>query len=210
MTIYSPLEQRVVASCAGHSSWVTSVAWDAWRSDRGSMRFASVGEDCKLVLWDLSSAALTRPKAHAHPHHASHANSHGAALRRMSAASTLSLGRHRAGESAAHLPYSPSSADGGGDGDGDGAAERPAPPVFHPARRRAEVSGLQPVMVKVLSNDLFQEVHFLPEFIVTLSRGGQVKQWDRPPGGDGEGEEEGFGMLNQWAQSEVRLDARAR
>lgn len=28
------------------------------------MRFASVGEDCKLIMWDLSSAALTRPKAH--------------------------------------------------------------------------------------------------------------------------------------------------
>lgn len=203
MTIYSPLEQRVVASCVGHSSWVTSVAWDAWRSDRHSMRFASVGEDCKLVLWDLSSAALTRPKAHVHPHHAAHGQGQGhghghaggGANRRMSAASTLSLGRHRSGSSAALLPYA---ADG---------QDRPDQPVFHPARRRAEVSGLQPVMVKVLSNDLFEEVHFLPEFIVTVSRGGQVKQWDRPPAADGE---EGFGMLNQWAQSEIQLDARAR
>lgn len=191
MTVYSPLEQRVVASCAGHSSWVTSVAWDAWRSDHHSMRFASVGEDCKLILWDFSSAALTRPKAHAHPA--------SAAPRRISGASTLSLGRHRSGSSAAHLPY-------GADGAGAGG-ERPDQPVFHPARRRAEVSGLQPVMVKALSSDLFEEVHFLPEFIVTHSRGGQVKQWDRPPVGEGE---EGFGMLNQWAQSEIQLDSRAR
>lgn len=67
-TIYSPLEQRIVARCQGHSSWVTGVAWDPWRSDERTMRFASVGEDCKLILWDLSSAALTRPKAHVSIH----------------------------------------------------------------------------------------------------------------------------------------------
>lgn len=63
-TIYAPNEQQLVARCEGHSSWVTGVAWDPWRSDERTTRFASVGEDCKLILWDLSSAALMRPKSH--------------------------------------------------------------------------------------------------------------------------------------------------
>lgn len=64
MTVYAPLEQHIVAHCQGHSSWVTGVAWDASRSEERTLRIASVGEDCKLILWDLSSASLTRPKAH--------------------------------------------------------------------------------------------------------------------------------------------------
>ena len=64
VTVYAPLEQHIVAHCQGHSSWVTGVAWDASRSEERTLRIASVGEDCKLILWDLSSASLTRPKAH--------------------------------------------------------------------------------------------------------------------------------------------------
>lgn len=63
-TVYAPLEQRLVARCQGHSSFVTGVAWDPWRSDETTLRFGSVSEDCKLILWDLSSAALSRPKTH--------------------------------------------------------------------------------------------------------------------------------------------------
>lgn len=44
------------------SSQVTSVAFDPWHCDGNVYRFGSVGEDCKLILWDFSFSALHRPK----------------------------------------------------------------------------------------------------------------------------------------------------
>ncbi|BGP30078.1 hypothetical protein JCM10296v2_001830 [Rhodotorula toruloides] len=181
VTVYAPLEQHIVAHCQGHASWVTSVAWDAWRSEDRTLRIASVGEDCKLILWDLSSASLTRPKAHAHPH-----------VRRHSASSQVSLNRRSNSESAWHLPLDP--------------AERSAGPAFHPAPRRDDVSLLQPVAVKVLSTDLFSGVQILPDYVLLATRGGQVKQYDRPP----IHESLLGGLSSEFAASVVRLDARAR
>ncbi|GAA5830344.1 hypothetical protein JCM11251_001316 [Rhodosporidiobolus azoricus] len=185
-TVYAPLEQHVVAHCQGHSSWVSSVAWDPWRSEDRTMRFVSVGDDCKLILWDLSSAALTRPKAHAHPH-----------ARRHSASSHLSLPRRSHYETAPLSPPDFSSP--------PGPIERTGP-SFHPAPRRDDVSLLQPVLVKTLSNDLFTGIKILPEYVITSSRTGQVKQFDRPP------VTEGLlgGLSNEFAASVVRIDARAR
>ncbi|THH29578.1 hypothetical protein EUX98_g4601 [Antrodiella citrinella] len=65
VTIYSPWEQRVVARCQGHSSFVSAVAFDDIRCDGRTYRFGSVGEDNKLILWDFSSGALHRPKLNA-------------------------------------------------------------------------------------------------------------------------------------------------
>lgn len=65
--VWSPFEQRIVARCEGHSSFLTGLSFDPWRCDSRTQRFASVSEDCKLILWDLSSAALQRPKGH-HQH----------------------------------------------------------------------------------------------------------------------------------------------
>ncbi|KAG0174758.1 hypothetical protein DFQ30_002951 [Apophysomyces sp. BC1015] len=62
VTIWAFREQRIIARCQGHSSWVTSVAFDPWRCDEKLYRFASVGEDAKLILWDFSVNALHRPK----------------------------------------------------------------------------------------------------------------------------------------------------
>ncbi|GAA5885477.1 hypothetical protein JCM6882_009635 [Rhodosporidiobolus microsporus] len=183
-TVYAPLEQHVVAHCQGHASWVSSVAWDPWRSEDRTMRFVSVGDDCKVVLWDLSSAALTRPKAHAHPH-----------ARRHSASSQLSLPRRSISESHSPLPTDLTNA----------PVERTGP-SFHPAPRRDDVSLLQPVLVKTLSNDVFTGIKILPDFVITGSRAGQVKQFDRPP------VTEGLlgGLRNEFAASVVRIDARAR
>ena len=50
VTIYSPWEQRVVARCQGHSSFVSAVAFDDVRCDGRTYRFGSVGEDNKLIL----------------------------------------------------------------------------------------------------------------------------------------------------------------
>lgn len=50
LTIFSPWEQRVVARCQGHSSFVSAVAFDDLRCDGRTYRFGSVGEDNKLIL----------------------------------------------------------------------------------------------------------------------------------------------------------------
>ena len=50
ITIYSPWEQRVVARCQGHSSFVSSLAFDEIRCDGRTYRFGSVGEDNKFIL----------------------------------------------------------------------------------------------------------------------------------------------------------------
>lgn len=134
--VWSPFEQRIVARCEGHSSFLTGLSFDAWRCDNRAQRFASVSEDCRLIFWDLSSAALQRPKGHLHQLHHSHGHSgkdQGLYSRRAGAASSLSLSRKRTMDSSLNLPAT--------------AAEDREGPLWHTAPNRSEVAGLQPVMV---------------------------------------------------------------
>ena len=63
VSIWSVNERQLVARCQGHHSWVKAVAFDPWRCDDRTYRFGSVGDDCKLLLWDFSVGMLHRPKA---------------------------------------------------------------------------------------------------------------------------------------------------
>ena len=63
LSIWSVAESQIVARCQGHQSWVTDVCFDPWRCDDRNYRFGSVGEDCRLLLWDFSVGMLRRPKA---------------------------------------------------------------------------------------------------------------------------------------------------
>ncbi|KAF9019384.1 WD40 repeat-like protein [Hymenopellis radicata] len=154
LTIFSPWEQRVVARCQGHSSFVTSVAFDDLRCDGRTYRFGSVGEDNKLILWDFSSGTLHRPKFHA-THH-----------QRVSMSSTVSLA-FRHDRSALHLPsVSPTD-------------EKPYP-RYHPAPSRNEVAVVQPVLTKQVEGDLLAAVAFLQRSVLTASKTGLVKLWIRP------------------------------
>ncbi|KAF9435391.1 hypothetical protein BGZ76_006398, partial [Entomortierella beljakovae] len=63
VTIWSFKDQRIIARCQGHQSYVTGVAFDPWRCDERNYRFGSVGEDTKLLLWDFSVSSLPKPKA---------------------------------------------------------------------------------------------------------------------------------------------------
>ncbi|CAG8501598.1 8175_t:CDS:2 [Ambispora leptoticha] len=86
VTIWSFRDQRIVARCQGHQSWVTGVAFDPWRCDEQNYRFGSVAEDTKLLLWDFSVNALHKPKS---------SNSHRrASLASQSAVTTASLRRN--------------------------------------------------------------------------------------------------------------------
>lgn len=64
VTIWSFKERRIVARCQGHTSFVRAVAFDPFRCEceKGEYRFGSVGEDCRLMLWDFSPAMVHRPK----------------------------------------------------------------------------------------------------------------------------------------------------
>lgn len=50
VTIFSPWEQRVIARCQGHSSFVSGVAFDEIRCDGRTYRFGSIGEDNKFIV----------------------------------------------------------------------------------------------------------------------------------------------------------------
>lgn len=63
VSIWSLTERQIVARCPGHHSWVTAVAFDPWRCDDRNYRFGSVGDDCRLLLWDFNVGMLRRPKA---------------------------------------------------------------------------------------------------------------------------------------------------
>ncbi len=63
VSIWSVADSMLVARCPGHQSWVTAVAFDPWRCDERNYRFGSVGEDCRLLLWDFSVGMLHRRKA---------------------------------------------------------------------------------------------------------------------------------------------------
>jgi len=53
ISIWSFVEDKLVARCRGHSSWVRDVKFDPWLCEVEYYRFASVGEDCKLCFWDF-------------------------------------------------------------------------------------------------------------------------------------------------------------
>lgn len=63
VSIWSFHDRRIVARCEGHHSWVSNVAFDPWRCDDRTYRFGSVGNDCRLLLWDFSVGMLHKPKA---------------------------------------------------------------------------------------------------------------------------------------------------
>ncbi|MBE7182512.1 MAG: hypothetical protein INR71_15120, partial [Terriglobus roseus] len=63
VSIWSLADAALVARCQGHNSWVTGVAFDPWRCDERNYRFGSIGEDCRLLLWDFNVSMLHRPRA---------------------------------------------------------------------------------------------------------------------------------------------------
>ncbi|KAH9993809.1 WD40-repeat-containing domain protein [Russula vinacea] len=158
VNIFSPWEQRVIARCQGHSSFLSGLAFDDLRCDGRTYRFGSVGEDNKLILWDFSSGILHRPKLHSHHHRLSMSSSLSLAARRRPDALT-------ADHSTLHLlPL-------GGEG---------PLPRYHPAPSRNEVAIVQPVLVKQLENDMLTAIAFLPRWLLTGTKVGHVKLWIRP------------------------------
>ena len=136
VSIWSLAERALVARCVGHESWVTDVKFDPWRCDERNYRFGSVGEDCRLLLWDFSVGMLRRPKGGR-----SRASvSVSAAGRRESQATTVQRMRSNSSRSQAGV-------DGGAGVDGEKGGEGEVE-VVHAVDSKAQTAALPPVMSK--------------------------------------------------------------
>ncbi|KAI7944976.1 hypothetical protein MJO28_010671 [Puccinia striiformis f. sp. tritici] len=170
VTIYSPIEQRVIARCQGHSSFVTKIGFDPWVSDEKSCRFGSVSDDCKLIFWDLSGACLAKPRLQ-------QINSHNS--RRQSLVSNHSISPvHQYSLPENHLKEQRGR-----------QQQQTDPPVvvdsnksrdFHTAPGRNEVAILQPVMVKEIGIDPLSSISYHRGMVVVGSRTGQISVFGRP------------------------------
>ncbi|PWY91962.1 putative catabolite repression protein creC [Aspergillus sclerotioniger CBS 115572] len=163
VTIWSLPERKIVARCQGHNSWVSAVAFDPWRCDERTYRFGSVGDDCRLLLWDFSVGMLHRPRVH-----------QVSARQRTSmvGSNTQHLNRHRA--------------DSGGNRIRSDSQETANtynsydPTVRHPVEPRARTALLPPIMSKIVGEDPICWLGFQEDSIMTSSLEGHIRTWDRP------------------------------
>lgn len=185
VTAYSPIEQKVIARCEGHSSFVTGLSFDPWFSDERSCRFASVSEDCKLIFWDLSSASLAKPRLQS-------IGNHNLASRRQSASSIASSPNHcfnmnnsvnaskrKLGLLDSKTTLTITNTHPHHDLDHSNGSYSRARGI-HPAPGRNEVAILQPVMVKEIGIDPLSSLKFHRDWIVISSRTGQIYVFGRP------------------------------
>lgn len=171
VSIWSLADRQLVARCPGHDSWVTAVAFDPWRCDDKTYRFGSVGDDCKLLLWDFNMGMLHRPK--------------GALARTLGSVSgqSLSLARHRTESASVHNRLrsgsnrTPSLRH---EQQQDEEVEEEAEFINHPVEPRSRTAQLPPVMAKVLDPHPLCGLAFEQDCIITSCSEGHVRTWDRP------------------------------
>ncbi|KAJ5899555.1 hypothetical protein N7495_004299 [Penicillium taxi] len=164
VTIWSFPERKIIARCQGHNSWVSSVAFDPWRCDERTYRFGSVGDDCRLLLWDFSVGMLHRPRAH-HQSSARNRNS-------LYIPNSQPDHRHRA-DSGGNRMRSDSNRTDKFDIGID-------PLATHPVEPRARTAFLPPIMSKIVGEDPICWLGFQNDCIMTSSLEGHIRTWDRP------------------------------
>lgn len=162
VSIWSLADAALVARCHGHNSWVTGVAFDPWRCDDRTYRFGSVGEDCRLLLWDFNVSMLHRPRAAAAS--SVHARARGSVSSTLPVAAT----RTRTGSGGAKMGRSESALSYNPDGLGQGMDE-----VVHPVEPRARTAVLPPVLAKQVDEHPMASLTFEEDCIVTSCRDGK-------------------------------------
>ncbi|KAK1520507.1 WD domain-containing protein, partial [Colletotrichum costaricense] len=162
ISIWSVVDSAIVARCQGHQSWVTSVAFDPWRCDDRNYRFGSVGEDCRLCLWDFNVGMLHRPKAASVHHRGSVSSRFPNPLQRQETANT-SASRIRSNSTLS-----------GGAVDEDGSS------IVHPVEPRARIAMLPPVSSKAVDTHPLCWLEFTEEAIITSCKNGHIRTWNRP------------------------------
>ncbi|OJK02380.1 hypothetical protein ASPACDRAFT_76763 [Aspergillus aculeatus ATCC 16872] len=164
VTIWSLPERKIVARCQGHNSWVSAVAFDPWRCDERNYRFGSVGDDCRLLLWDFSVGMLHRPRVH---------QANARQRTSMVVTNTQLNNRHRADSAAGNRVRSDSQQTADTYSSYD-------PTVRHPVEPRARTALLPPIMSKIVGEDPICWLGFQENSIMTSSLEGHIRTWDRP------------------------------
>ncbi|KAF5510627.1 putative catabolite repression protein creC [Colletotrichum siamense] len=162
ISIWSVEDSAIVARCQGHQSWVTSVAFDPWRCDDRNYRFGSVGEDCRLCLWDFNVGMLHRPKAASVHHRGSVSSRFANPLQRQETANT-SASRIRSNSTLS-----------------GGAVDDEENTVVHAVEPRARIAMLPPVSSKALDTHPLCWLEFTEEAIITSCKSGHIRTWNRP------------------------------
>ncbi|KAI9762453.1 MAG: hypothetical protein M4579_000429 [Chaenotheca gracillima] len=159
VSIWSLAECQIVARCQGHCSWVNAVAFDPWRCDDRNYRFGSVGQDCRLLLWDFSVGMLTRPKATSVRPRGSISSPNGALNRRESQITN----RFRSDSSLTNKSSKEE--------------------LNHPLTSWSSTATLPPIMSKKIDPEPLEWLGFEEDCIITACREGHIRIWDRPKEG---------------------------
>jgi len=162
ISIWCPSEGTIIARCQGHLSWVTAVEFDPWRCDEKNYRFGSVGEDCRLCLWDFNVGMLHRPKATAR-----HRESISSKVPNLQRADTQGTNGSRDG------PGSIATAN-------IEEEEEDENSIDHPVEPRSRTAILPPVMTKVADKDPMSWLAFTEDSIMTSCIKGHIRTWNRP------------------------------
>ncbi|KAK7943149.1 uncharacterized protein PG986_012262 [Apiospora aurea] len=155
ISIWCPSERSLIARCRGHQAWVTSVAFDPWRCDERNYRFGSVGEDCRLCLWDFNVGMLHRPKAASVRHRGSISSRTTNLQRAETQGTTASRIRSNSGYS------------------GFEGAEDDIQSISVPVEPRSMTATIPPVLTKKADKDPLCWLEFTDESIMTSSKTGE-------------------------------------
>ncbi|KAI1079927.1 WD40-repeat-containing domain protein [Whalleya microplaca] len=166
ITIWCPSETTLIARCQGHQSWVTSVAFDPWRCDERIYRFGSVGEDCRLCLWDFNVGMLHKPKATTN-------------RQRGSVSSRLPALQRAETQGTAGSQLRSNSIVSALEGEEDKV-------ISHPVEPRSRTAILPPVLTKVADKDPLCWIEFTEDAIMTACKTGHIKTWSRPSDSPGQ------------------------
>lgn len=161
VSIWSVADQALVARCVGHESWVRDVKFDPWRCDERTYRFGSVGEDCRLLLWDFSVGMLGRPKIGQHRP----SITNGTPAGREKSHSVSMGGRLR---SKSNLSTQPDESVNGANGATDGGQAR-----VHAVDSKASTATLPPVMSKIVDKHPVSWLEFQENCIITACDNGE-------------------------------------
>lgn len=168
VSLWSFDERTLVARGAGHTSWLSSVAFDPWRCDETTYRFGSVGEDGCLLLWDFSVGMLNQPRA--------------ASIRQS--VSSYAQGPERSGSVATMTQdtfSSPTTIHADGHSSAETSNEGDEDEISHPVLPRAAVAMLPPIASKRISErHALTCLRFEEDCILASSKGGSIYTFDRP------------------------------
>ncbi|KAI1440095.1 WD40 repeat-like protein [Annulohypoxylon stygium] len=160
ISIWCPSETTLIARCQGHQSWVTSVAFDPWRCDERNYRFGSVGEDCRLCLWDFNVGMLHKPKVTSSRQRGSISSRVPPSQRAET--QSVATDRIRSGSVVSAL------------------LDADENTINHPVEPRSRTAILPPVLTKVADKHPLSWIEFTEDAIIVSCKTGHIRTWNRP------------------------------